>query len=157
ALAGQVADTHRPFGELDQGVGLPPGVAAWVWLAVLSRAGCGQRVERGADSVPAFGVEPAGDADSAGAVGCGVELPVFLGGSVVAFELPAEDLLAVVGVDDGDDLSAELAQDPRVILLRPVEQCSFGRRGRPWRRLVRQLGDRSGDDLGVLGADPTFG
>jgi len=121
------------------------------------RAGRGQRVQRRLDGLPAFGVEPPGDPDPPLPEGRGVQLAAFSGGFVLAFQFPAEDLITVFGVDDGEDPPADLGKDPRVVLPGLAEQLLLGRRGHPRLGLLRQLGDGPGDHLGVLGADLAAG
>src|SRR6266540_3725532 len=95
ALGGQVPAAQRPVGEFDQGVGHPPRVRPGVRLTpapapaaiaaagpvaagaavggsaaggpVASGAGGGEGVQGGAEDLPAFGVQPAGEPDPAAA------------------------------------------------------------------------------------------
>src|SRR6266545_5953493 len=174
ALGGQVPAAQRPVGEFDQGVGHPPRVRPGVRLTapahaaavaaagpavggpVPGGAGGGQGVQGGAEDLPALVVQPAGQPDAA-AAGDAVQFPGLLRLPVGAFELPAEQFVAVVGVDDLHDPPADPVQRLRVVVGGGVEQVFLGGGGDPPFGLGGERGEGVGDDLGVVEADPPGG
>src|SRR6266540_2672574 len=156
ALGGEVPAAQRPVGEFDQGVGHPPGVGPGVRLAGVGGAGGGQGVQGGAEDLPALVVQPAGQPDPA-AAGDAVQFPGLLRVPVGAVELPAEQFVAVLGVDDLHDPPAEPVQRLGVVVGGGVEQVFLGGVGDPPFGLGGERGEGVGDDLGVVEADPPGG